>query len=955
VRRKTRIAVVTLFSATLAYQLSAASSAQAQATDLFISEYVEGSSNNKAIEIYNGTLGPINLAAGMYTIEMYFNAGTTPSLTQALTGTVAANDVFVLTNPAATLAGILSASDQTTTSSAWYNGNDSVVLKKNGVILDAIGQIASNPATEWGTGLTSTADNTLQRKSTLCQGDTNPNDVFDPSIEWNGFATDNVSGLGAHTASCSSADNPPSVTSTAPANAGTLDASGNVVITWSEPVSTTGTWFTLICGGSAVAVSQSGTGNTRTLDPTASLPAGASCTLTILAGQVSDTDGAPTPMTANYVTQFNVVAGCGGGSTTLISAIQGSGSASPMVGSAVDIEGVVVGDFQGSPDGLSGFNVQEEVVDQDGNTSTSEGIFVFDDAGSVPVQVGDVVRVRGTVQEYFNLTELASVTVTVCSSGATLPPATSATMPVAAADTWERWEGMRVSVTGPSGNPLVVSENYGDGQYGEVVLAVSRLSNPTNIELPTSSARLALADLNARSRIQLDDGRSRENPATPVPIPYVGTNGTLRLGDTLTLGNLPAGQRVLTGVLSYSFGVYEIQPTVQILPASWTASNPRPGAPTVSGRLKVVTMNVLNYFKTLDVSTEGACASSGACCGPNGTLECRGAQTASELARQEAKLQVNMKALNADVFALQEIENPALTGPRASELALSSIVALLNTAPNAAGTYAYITTGTVGGDAIKVGLIYKVSKVQPLATYQIIDNSDCATYRDNRSRPSLAQTFREIATGAKFTALVAHLKSKGSSCSSDGDPLDPNGQGECNGARLAAAQCIRNWLATDPTASGDGDFLLLGDMNAYTREDPITYLESNGYADVLRQPTFDGPGAYDFVFEGESGALSHAIASTSLMSQIAGAITWHVNADEPRAFDYNDFNQAAAYTANEFRTADHDPIVLGLNLTAPVAGPSVPASDLRWLSVLALALSGVGLYASRRGGVRLRA
>lgn len=179
-------------------------SAAALPADLFISEYVEGSSNNKAIEIYNGTGATVNLGALDYTIEMYFNGGTSPTLTHHLTGTIANNDVFVLTNSAATLPGILSASDQTTASTGWYNGNDVVVLRKNngGTILDVIGQIGNNPGTEWGTGSTSTADNTLRRKASVCAGDANGNDAFDPSIEWDGFAVDTVSGLGTHTASC---------------------------------------------------------------------------------------------------------------------------------------------------------------------------------------------------------------------------------------------------------------------------------------------------------------------------------------------------------------------------------------------------------------------------------------------------------------------------------------------------------------------------------------------------------------------------------------------------------------------------------------------------------------------------------------------------------------------------------------------------------------------------------
>jgi hypothetical protein len=163
-------------------------------SDLLISEYVEGTSNNKALEFYNGTANPINLTAGNYTVEMYFNGSTSAGVIISLAGTINDDDVFVLAN-SSSVATILAVADQITGDS-WFNGNDAVVLKKNGIILDAIGQVGINPGNEWGSGLISTADNTLRRKSGAISGDTNPNDAFDPSISWNGFATDTFSGLG---------------------------------------------------------------------------------------------------------------------------------------------------------------------------------------------------------------------------------------------------------------------------------------------------------------------------------------------------------------------------------------------------------------------------------------------------------------------------------------------------------------------------------------------------------------------------------------------------------------------------------------------------------------------------------------------------------------------------------------------------------------------------------------
>jgi LPXTG-site transpeptidase (sortase) family protein len=171
--------------------------AVAAPSELFISEYIEGSSNNKAIEIYNGTGSAIDLAAGGYKLQVYFNGSSTATLTINLTGTVANGDVYVVAHASAN-ATILGQADQTS-SASWYNGDDAVVLVKGTTNIDVIGQIGLDPGTQWGTDLTSTADNTLRRKGTIQAGDPNGSDSFDPSIEWDGYAVDTVDGLGSHT------------------------------------------------------------------------------------------------------------------------------------------------------------------------------------------------------------------------------------------------------------------------------------------------------------------------------------------------------------------------------------------------------------------------------------------------------------------------------------------------------------------------------------------------------------------------------------------------------------------------------------------------------------------------------------------------------------------------------------------------------------------------------------
>jgi predicted extracellular nuclease len=95
---------------------------------LLISEYIEGSSNNKAIEIYNGTGIPIDLEYEAYAIDFYFNGYSTPFVTIPLTGVIASDDVFVLADHEADPA-ILAVADQTSTKS-FFNGDDVIVLRK---------------------------------------------------------------------------------------------------------------------------------------------------------------------------------------------------------------------------------------------------------------------------------------------------------------------------------------------------------------------------------------------------------------------------------------------------------------------------------------------------------------------------------------------------------------------------------------------------------------------------------------------------------------------------------------------------------------------------------------------------------------------------------------------------------------------------------------------------------
>jgi uncharacterized protein len=898
------LAVTALFTLVL---LSRTAPAEAVTADVFVSEYIEGSSNNKAIEIYNGTGAAVNLAAGGYDIQMFFNGSSTAGLTIALTGTVANGDVYVLAQSSAN-ATILAQADQTN-GAGWFNGDDAVVLRKGGVPLDVIGQIGFDPGTEWGTGLASSADNTLRRTTTICAGDTNGTDGFDPSVEWDGFATDTFDGLGSHTASCET-DTAPSASSTTPANGATgVALNANIEITFSEAVNVSGNWFSISCSTSGThTAAVSGGPTSFTLDPAANFVDGDSCTVTVLASQVTDQDTSDPPdnMTADYVFGFSAADVCAA-SYTPIHDIQGSGLSTPIPGT-VTTRGVVVGDFEGST-GLQGFYLQGEDATADADPQTSEGIFVFTGSANL-VNAGSLVRVTGFARERFNQTALNGAdsngapvpasNIVVCGSGSVTP--TSVMMPFATADEPERFEGMLVHFP----QSLVISEYFNYERFGETVLALplageTRPFTGTAIDEPGAPAN-ARTLANSLRRITLDDANSAQNPAVlrhPNGNPFSLSN-RFRGGDTV---------QNTVGVLGFDVGVYRIQPTAA---ASYTAANLRPAAPEpVGGVVRVAAMNTLNFFLTLDTTANDSGAGP---CGGNQNLDCRGADADQpfEFTRQRDKLLVALAGLDSDVIGLNELENTPGVEP------LDSIVSGL---PG----YAYIDTGTIGTDAIKVGLIYRPAVVTPVGLFQILDSIDDPRFIDTKSRPALAQTFEVNATGARFTVVVNHLKSKGSACDDVGDPDLGDGQGNCSQTRKAAAQALVDWLATDPTGSGDADFLIMGDLNSYAQEDPIDAIKlgaddtagtTDDFTNLVAQ--YGGTFAYSYVFDGQAGYLDHALASPTLTAQVTGATEWHINADEPDLLDYDtSFKppaQEAIYEVNAYRSSDHDAVVVGLEL-----------------------------------------
>jgi predicted extracellular nuclease len=607
---------------------------------------------------------------------------------------------------------------------------------------------------------------------------------------------------------------------------------------------------------------------------------------------------------------------------TPIYQVQGSGSATPIPG-AVTTQGVVIGDYEGTTaDSFEGFYLQDPTGD--GDATTSDGIFVYAGAGSNLVSVGDVVRVTGFARERFNQTTIngsnsnsSPVTQVIdCGTGSVAP--VDVEMPFETTTYLERFEGMLVRFP----QALVIAEYFNYDRFGELVLALpldgeTRPFTGTAIDEPgvgpgSPANQRTLA--NALRRVTLDDGIDTQNPNSvrhPNGAPF-SLDNRFRGGDTV---------QDATGVLAFDFSLYRIQPTA---PAAYTATNPRPAEPEdVGGDVTVAAMNTLNFFLTADIEPNSPPNPADNTCGGNANLECRGwdSNQPAEFDRQRDKLLAAIAGLDADVVGLNELENTPGVDPAAN------LVAGLNAIPGGE-TYASIPTGVIGTDAIRVGMIYRPAVVTPVGTFEVLDSTVDPRFIDTRSRPALAQTFRENATGERFTVIVNHLKSKGSSCADIGDPDILDGQANCNQTRKAAAQALVDWAATDPTGSGDPDFLIIGDLNSYAREDPIDAIkagadDTTGTADDWTSliETLLGTYAYSFVFDGQAGYLDHALSNATLTGQVTGAAEWHINADEPDLLDYDTSFKSATqdtfYEPNAYRASDHDPVLVGLDLDAP--------------------------------------
>ncbi len=727
---------------------------------------------------------------------------------------------------------------------------------------------------------------------------------------------------------------------------------GTKVLTFTVTRSDTSTAFTVnYATADGTAVAGDYVANAGTLSFAAGGPATQQVSVTISGDTINEANETFTVSLSNVInvtgsTAIGTATGTGtivndDATLTKISAIQGSGAASNMQGQTVTIEAIVVGDFQ-SDDGdgtrnLGGFYLQEEGADSDGNALTSEGIFVYlGSLAGADVHVGDRVRVTGVVTEYFGMTELSVSSVAniaVVQAGAVVDVhGMAAAIDLPSVGTTvsqdgdyqpdlEAYEGMLVTVP----ETLTITEQFNLDRFNEMKLvAGERPETFTQINDPDVAAyQQYLQQLGART-ITYDDGLNVEN----APISNVGgldPNDDPNTAPNYATGNAPSmGDTVtgLTGVLDYQWAgnsasgsTWRIR-SIENDDNTFVDANPRAETPEdVGGRLKVASFNVLNYFTTLSGNTDIGLAR-------------RGAENATEFARQTEKLVDAIVAIDADVLSLIELENDFEVGSDGN--AIAYLVAQLN-AELGAGTYAWVNPGQkfVGGDAIAVGFIYKTATVEITedTTVAILNDADLADLGlsgllgqssvghvfdgTNTSRNALAVSFTEIATGESFTAIANHLKSKsGTGTGADADQGD--GQGNWQNQRELAAEALTKWADSDPTGSGDSDVLLIGDFNAYAKEDAVEIIESAGYENLGV-----GNGEYSYVFDGQTGTLDQAFANDSMAGQVTDTTHWHINSDEADALDYNtNFNRDTAIFDGDTpaRNSDHDPLIIGLNL-----------------------------------------
>ena len=544
-----------------------------------------------------------------------------------------------------------------------------------------------------------------------------------------------------------------------------------------------------------------------------------------------------------------------------IGSVQGHGDRSPMEGQPVIVQGVITGYFI---DGLGGFFLQDP---GDGDAATSDALFVVPPKTSkTTLKAGDAVRVYGRVSEDPGDGKAGTLTtLTAERIEKTKAPAPVVIVINTPPERWEIFEAMRVRIDAP------LSLNGSDARYAETSASFGgRLWTPSEVAAPGSDHFREVETSNARRRIVLDDASNHRDPPNLWYLP----DGTPRAGSIVS---------GVQGIVDQRHGGYRLQLTAPLQ----VKAAPRPAAPKVAGDLRVAVFNMENLF-----NGDGK---------GGGFPTRRGAKSPAQFKAQVDKLVATLKALDPDVAALMELENDGY-GPQSS---LAQFVDALNAN---GGDWRFIDAGKgPGSDEIRVGLIYRKSRVAPVGKPATLEGGpfDCVPSQAC-SRVPLAQAFGHGKQPA-FVIVANHFKSKGCSGASGADADQRDGQACWNALRVESAQRLDAWLQTDPTGQGSALKLVVGDLNAYAMEDPVRMLRAAGWKDAFAVAKAKQP--YSYLYGGMLGRLDHALLSPALARHLKGAVEWHSNADEADGEGY-----AGSDVAGPWRSSDHDPMLLGFDL-----------------------------------------
>ena len=614
-----------------------------------------------------------------------------------------------------------------------------------------------------------------------------------------------------------------------------------------------------------------------------------------------------------------------------IDAIQGTGSASTLVGAEATTYGVVTATYPTG--GYNGIYIQTEGTGggTDATPGASDAVFVFGaNSGASTVEIGDYVEVVGEVTEFAGSTQLvpAAGGVTVLDEVVDPVAPLASGLPVTEAQK-ESHEGELFAPTGP----FTVTNTFPTNGFAEIWLAAQDgpLVQGTELFDAQGTQDDAHEAQNVQRQVALDDGASI-NYLNPVnqdsPLLWLTPGRSIRVGASVTIDD-PV-------IFEFRNNLWKFQPRHQLTGdgsslATFEDTRPANLLPQeVGGELSIGTFNVLNYFNTTgrDYIRDG-----GACTffadreqNPVGVNSCgspaasdgngpRGAAQGDDFAAQQAKIVRAINTMDTDIVSLEEIENSvkllsaADKGDR--DDAVKALVAALNDDAGSTRWAAVLSPpaaelpALAEQDTIRNAFIYNPATVEPVGKSRVLTGISAF----GNAREPLAQAFRKVGdTNADaFGVIVNHFKSKGSGAD------DGTGQGLANADRVAQARALADFADQFQASRDLGTVFLTGDFNSYSQEDPMQVLADAGWTNLES----DQSPEYSYSFSGRSGSLDHVLVNDGAASSVTGVDIWDINAGESVAYQYSrrNYNVTQFFnTNNVFAASDHNPEIVGFDL-----------------------------------------